>query len=217
MNVHARRSGARRPALARPLVLLALLPLLAACRPSAPTPTRATPVAPLAPPQEAFWRSLSALCGQAFGGGVVNSNPGDSLFVRSTLRIHVRQCTDSEIRIPFHVGANRSRTWVVTRTPAGLHLAHDVRRPNGKEERISGYGGGSRGAGAAERQYFSADTASTRIMPSTRGTLWTLELLPGQRLAYEVRKEGTDRYLRIEFDVAHPMDALPPAPWGVER
>ena len=148
---------------------------------------------------------------------MVNSNATDSLLVRSALRIHVRQCTDSEIRIPFHVGANRSRTWVLTRTADGLRLSHDVRMPSGREERIAGYGGGSRGAGSAERQYFSADTASVRIMPSTRGTLWTLELVSGQQLAYEVRKEGTDRYLRIEFDVAHPMAQLPPAPWGAER
>jgi hypothetical protein len=191
------------------------LTLLAACHTGAPS--RAAPVAPLAAPQETFWRSLSDLCGQAFGGGVVNSNAADSTFVRSTLRIHVRQCTDSEIRIPFHVGANHSRTWVVTRTPAGLRLSHEQRRPNGKEERVSGYGGPSRGVGAAERQYFSADTQSVRILPSSRGTLWTLELLPGQRLAYEVRREGTDRYLRVEFDVARPMATLPPAPWGAER
>ena len=195
---------------------LVAVALLAACRAAAPPTTRPLPP-PLPAPQETFWQSLSALCGQAFGGGVVNSNAADSLLVRAALRIHVRQCTDSEIRIPFHVGANRSRTWVLTRASGGLHLSHDVRMPSGRAERIAGYGGGSRGAGRADRQHFSADTASARIMPSTRGTLWTLELVAGQRLAYEVRKEGTDRYLRIEFDVARPMAQLPAAPWGAER
>ena len=30
--------------------------------------------------------------------------------------MHVRDCSERELRIPFHVGDDRSRTWVVTRT-----------------------------------------------------------------------------------------------------
>ena len=33
--------------------------------------------------------------------------------------MHVRSCTPTEIRVPFHVGEDRSRTWVITRTDGG--------------------------------------------------------------------------------------------------
>ena len=48
--------------------------------------------------------------------------------------MHVRECSEDAIRIPFHVGEDRSRTWVVTRTANGLRLKHDHRHEDGSEE-----------------------------------------------------------------------------------
>src|SRR3712207_8407608 len=48
-------------------------------------------------------------------------------FAGKRLVMHVRDCSPNEVRIPFHVGEDRSRTWIVTRTAAGLRLKHDHR------------------------------------------------------------------------------------------
>lgn len=165
-------------------------------------------------PHDIFWDRIASLCGQAFAGRLVEgSAPGDSLFRRATLVMHVRSCTDSAIRIPFHADTNRSRTWVLTRTAQGLRLKHDHRHPDGAEDSITQYGGDSRDPGSAGRQEFSADSHTAMLIPAARTNVWTVEIVPGVRFAYALRREGTDRRFRVEFDLRAPVP-LPPPPWG---
>jgi hypothetical protein len=67
-------------------------------------------------PGGAFWNALQMLCGRAFSGAVTRSVPPDTVFSRQSLVMHVRECKPDEIRIPFHVGEDRSRTWIITGT-----------------------------------------------------------------------------------------------------
>src|SRR5687768_11887891 len=75
-------------------------------------------------PQLAFFERLRSLCGSAYQGRVVSTDAADRNFAASRLVMHVRSCSADEIRIPFHVGDDRSRTWVVSRTDGGLRLKH---------------------------------------------------------------------------------------------
>ena len=85
-------------------------------------------VPPAAPPGDALWKALQPLCGKAFAGRLVEGTERSNAELgRQRLVMHVRQCSESEIRIPFHVGENRSRTWVLTRTAGGVRLKHDHR------------------------------------------------------------------------------------------
>lgn len=191
-----------RPPLATLLVLLAAT----ACRPAPPASAQAPD------PRTAFWNGLQSLCGRAFAGAVVEGSAADSAFRRAELRMHVRQCSADTIRIPFHVGDNRSRTWVLTRTPGGLRLKHDHRHEDGSEDRVTQYGGDTRGPGTAQIQEFWADAHTAELIPAARTNVWTVEVHPGERFAYALRREGTDRRFRVEFDLTRPVDA-PPAPW----
>lgn len=164
-------------------------------------------------PQDVYWASLQTICGRAFAGRLIEGNASDSSFRTAELRMHVRSCTPSEIRIPFHLGANRSRTWVITRTPNGLRLKHDHRHEDGSEDAITQYGGDTRGPGSATRQDFHADSLTAALIPAARTNVWTVEIIPGDRFAYALRREGTDRRFRVEFDVTQPI-AAPPPPWG---
>lgn len=169
---------------------------------------------PATAPQDAFWSALEALCGQAFAGRLAEGNaPADAAFRESRLVMHVRECGDAEIRIPFHVGDDRSRTWVLTRTAAGLRLKHDHRHADGSADRITQYGGDTRDAGSPQRQEFHADAHTAALIAAARTNVWTLEVAPGERFAYALRREGTDRRVRVEFDLARPV-APPPPPWG---
>lgn len=167
---------------------------------------------PLPEAQERFWTSLHALCGRAFAGTLVQGSPADSTFRTAELRMHVRECSADGVRIPFHVGADRSRTWVVTRTPVGLRLKHDHRHADGSEDAVTQYGGDTRDAGIATRQEFAADAHTASLIPAAATNVWTIEVLPGSRFAYALRREGTDRRFRVEFDLTRPVPA-PPAPW----
>jgi len=184
-----------------PVVLFAVI--LAGCAAPAPTPT----------PAEAFWSRIDALCGQAFPGTLVEAPPGDTSFAGRALVMHVRSCTEEELRIPFHVGEDRSRTWVLTRTADGLRLKHDHRHEDGSEDAITQYGGDTAEPGEPGRQAFRADQLTAELIPAAVTNVWTIEVEPGHRFVYALRREGTDRRFRIEFDLTSPMPA-PPAPWG---
>lgn len=187
---------------------LLLLPFAAACASVAP------PV-----PADRFMASLQALCGQAFEGRVVSTDAADADMRGQRLVMHVRECTPGEVRIPFHVGEDRSRTWIVTRTAAGLRLKHDHRHQDGTPDELTMYGGDTATAGSASRQEFPVDAESIALFTRTNRAvsntnIWAMEV--GQSLfAYELRRLPIPggRFFRVEFDLTHPVPP-PPPPWG---
>jgi hypothetical protein len=164
--------------------------------------------------QDVFWANLTALCGQAFEGRVVEGTaPSDAAFAGQRLVMHVRACGENEIRIPFHVGDNRSRTWVITRTAAGLRLKHDHRHEDGSEDKVTQYGGDTSAAGTGERQEFAADAFTAALIPAAATNIWTMTVSPGKTFGYGLRREAEGRRFRVEFDLTRPVTP-PPAPWG---
>jgi hypothetical protein len=187
------------------IVFLALL--LAACV-SSPAQT----------PRDQFFANLYAMCGRAYEGRVVTTDAADAQFAGQRLVMHVRDCSADEIRVPFHVGENRSRTWVITRTDAGLHLKHDHRHEDGSEDVLTQYGGDTLSERSAERQEFPADEFSKQIfrennIPASAENVWAMEVHPGRMFAYELRRPN--RHFRVEFDLTRPVPAPPPR-WGAD-
>ena len=157
---------------------------------------------------DAFFQRLSSLCGQSFAGRVVSNDPLDADFAGKPLIMTVRDCSPSEIRIPFSVGEDRSRTWVISRTDAGLRLKHDHRHKDGTEDELSQYGGDTDTAGAPERQAFPADAFSRTLFlgkgnPASVTNVWAVEVHPGRMFAYELRRPN--RHFRVEFDLTRPL------------
>lgn len=166
--------------------------------------------------QEQFYARLRALCGQSFEGRVVTTDNADSEMASQRLVIQVRQCSDGELRIPFHVGANHGRTWVIRPTAAGLMLRHAHRDADGAVHQPDDYGGETVAPGTPRRQEFPANQYSRDLFirentPQSITNVWAIEIVPGQMLAYELRRPG--RNFRAEFDLSRPV-ATPPPPWG---
>ena len=179
-----------------------------------------TPDATDMAPQDAFFQQMASLCGQAFAGRIQTDRPPtpDNPLAGKALVMHVRECSRDTIRIPFFVGNDRSRTWVLTRTATGLRLKHDHRLEDGTESALSQYGGDTIDLGTAGRQEFPADAASKALFArEDRGTsvsnVWAMEIEPHERFVYELTRPG--REVRIEFDLEHPIPA-PPPPWSVQ-
>lgn len=152
---------------------------------------------------------LNDLCGKKFAGRVVTDDPADAAFASAPLVMHVRDCSADEVRIPFAVGEDRSRTWVVTRTDAGVRLKHDHRHADGAEDVLSQYGGDTTSRGTAERQTFPVDQFSKDLFTREGRTVsntnvWAIEVHPERVFAYELRRpEG--RFFRVEFDLTRPL------------
>ena len=166
-----------------------------------------------AAPQDVFWASLQSLCGQAFAGTLVESIPPDPSFEGQELVMHVRRCEEDVVRVPFYLGEDRSRTWVISLTSDGLRLKHDHRHEDGTEDEVTQYGGDTAGPGSAVRQDFSADAHTATLVPAAANNVWTLEIRPGEMFVYALRREGAERRFRVEFDLSQPIPA-PPPPWG---
>lgn len=165
-------------------------------------------------PQDRFFANLSSLCGRAFEGRVTSPPVEADAAFAGKLVMHVRDCRGDEVRIPFHVGDDRSRTWIVGRTAAGLRLKHDHRHADGSEDELSRYGGHTAAEGTATRQESPADQFSKELfvrenIPVSTANVWAMEVEPGRLFAYELRRPN--RFFRVEFDLARPV-AVPSPP-----
>jgi hypothetical protein len=160
------------------------------------------------PEQDAFLARLTALCGQRFEGRVVTTDAADAAFASQRLIMHVRDCSADEVRIPFAVGEDRSRTWVVTKTDTGLRLKHDHRHEDGTTDVLHWYGGDTTEAGTAERQEFPVDAESIALFNANDAAVsttnvWAMEAHPDRMFAYELRRPN--RHFRVEFDLTKPV------------
>ena len=175
---------------------------------------------PSSAPADAFFAAVESLCGRAFAGRVLVDVPaptGSDPFAGKALVMHVRQCSGSGLRIPFHVGEDRSRTWVLSRTPAGLRLKHDHRHEDGSPDAVTLYGGDTVDPGTPSRQQFPVDEHSKTVfaregLAASMTNTWALEIEPTRTFVYELSRPG-GRLFRVEFDLTQAV-AAPPPPWG---
>ncbi len=169
-------------------------------------------------PADSFVAAIARQCGKAYAGRIVTNEPAapNDPFAGKPLVMHVRECGPGQLRIPFHVGDDHSRTWVLTRTTTGLQLKHDHRHADGSPDVLTMYGGDTTTAGTAVRQEFPVDAESRALFEQTGSmasvtNTWAMEIEPGTRFVYQLARPG--RLFRVEFDLAQPV-AIPPAPWG---
>ncbi|MCW8109556.1 hypothetical protein OPS25_13690 [Alteromonas ponticola] len=169
------------------------------------------------PNQQAFYDALSSLCGKAFAGRIVTDTAPSAAFQNKTLIMHVSKCNDRQIFIPFHVGKDHSRTWIITRTGSGLSLKHDHRHKDGSEDEVTMYGGITSGPGFEQVQAFPADSYTQWMfaekgLPQSIGNIWKMFVYPDS-FSYQLVREG--REFRVDFDLTQPVET-PPAPWGTQ-
>ena len=175
--------------------------ILAAC-----SDNTAPPAPPL--PQEEFWTALSSHCGKAYGGRLVSEDEADADFVGANMVMHVSECSDERIAVPFHVELasetgerewDRSRTWVITRRAVphksgegeallGLRLKHDHRHKDGEEDALTQYGGDTAPEGIGEEgtarvqsfpvDQFSIDMFNAQGYEASVTNVWSVEVDP---------------------------------------
>ena len=169
------------------------------------------------PSQDAFFNAISELCGKAYAGTVTVDNANSDSFANKKLIMHVRRCDETQLQIPFHVGEDASRTWLITKTGSGLSLKHDHRHDDGTEDVLTQYGGHTVDAGWAQVQSFPADQYSKELfvenaIPQSVGNTWQMYIY-AEQFTYRLIRQG--REFRVDFDLTAPVEP-PPAPWGYD-
>lgn len=145
--------------------------------------------------KSAYFGNLVALCGATFEGASVFPREAGDAFAGKKLVAHVASCGANEIRVPFIVGADRSRTWIITLSDLGLELRHDHRHEDGTPDAQTMYGGMANNAGTPHAQSFAADAYTAKLIPAAATNLWTLSLSPdGKMMTYYLERDGKPRF-----------------------
>ncbi|SDX14834.1 hypothetical protein [Aequorivita viscosa] len=165
------------------------------------------------PSSEMFWAQLKEHCGKAYEGEIIAGAVAGDGFTGEKLVMHVRFCDKNDIRIPFFVGENKSRTWVLhLNEDKIISLKHDHRHPDGSEEDLTQYGGTSSNVGLANLQMFPADAHTASILPAASTNIWWFTI-DETSFTYNLRRVGSDRLFSVKFDLTKTIET-PSAPWG---
>ena len=145
--------------------------------------------------QRAFFENVKKLCGQRFEGETVFPLDKNHPLAGKRLVMSVEKCGEDEIRIPFHVGEDKSRTWVLTLTDEGLLLKHDHRHADGTPDEVTMYGGLAAPSGTQNAQSFPADAGTAKLIPEAATNVWTLQIIPEKRqFVYQLERHKEPRY-----------------------
>lgn len=164
---------------------------------------------------EKFWSNLEQHCGKAYEGWITAGAVPKDGFTGKKLVMHVRGCKKDEIKIPFFVGEDKSRTWILKMNQDKIiSLKHDHRHPNGSEEDLTQYGGINSNVGLETVQMFPADEFTAKILPAASTNIWWFTL-DDKSMTYNLRRIGSDRVFTVSFDLTTPIEA-PEKPWGYQ-
>lgn len=161
-----------------------------------------------------FWEALKSHCGKAFEGEIVSGPAGDD-FMDKQLVMYVLSCSDDEILIPFNVGDNRSRTWVLKYKNGRIELKHDHRHEDGTSDKVTMYGGTTSNSGLPGLAVFPADEETTTIIPAAASNVWWITV-DDTKYTYNLRRIGSDRVFSVSFDLTKEIEKPEPS-WGWEN
>ncbi|MEP2935475.1 MAG: hypothetical protein ABJM06_07145 [Gilvibacter sp.] len=164
-------------------------------------------------PAQTFFNNLEAHCGKAYEGTLVLPEE-DQAFGGKRLVMHVRSCEDNVIKIPFFVGDDKSRTWILTYKDDRITLEHDHRHKDGSEDDINFYGGTTTNSGKAGIQFFPANEHTQKMIPAAATNVWWITI-DETTFTYNLKRLGTDRIFKVTMDLTKPIET-PEAPWGWE-
>lgn len=132
-----------------------------------------------------FWNMLQSLCGSTFYGKSSFPTDPDDAFFGKQLTAEFSKCEDTEIRMPFNVGENRTRTWIFTKTDDGIRLKHKHIHEDGSLDEVTNYGGDAAFAeyksepdvgGVMVKVAFPADDFTKELLPAAATNQWEVTL-----------------------------------------
>lgn len=154
------------------------------------------------------------------GRTTLNTLANPAPFEGAVLRMVLDRCDEDLLPIPFVVGEDWSRTWLLSFEEGALRLAHDHRDAQGRPGEANLYGGvahrGASGMGNGTPEhilYFPADPPTLEDRPARAANAWAMALDPGgERFHYRLYLNGVLR-LEAAFDLTRHVP-LPPPPSG---
>jgi len=156
--------------------------------------------------KQSFFDHLTSLCGKKFAGQEIYMANEERSFGDQEMVIHFKSCEEDEIRIPFHIGEDSSRTWVLLVEDGNLRLRHDHRYEDGTPEERNLYGGYSDNKGTELSQYFPQDEYSKKILEDPPKHEWSFTLSEDFSTFAYCLNVGEELFFLAEFDLTKPLN-----------
>jgi hypothetical protein len=186
-----------------PIAIIAFL--AAACGPRTQTSEEVADTGLKSEVHQAFFDNLASLCGQSFAGEQIYRSHHGAGWGHLELIMHVTVCEDEQVLIPFHVGEDKSRTWMFLVEDGQLRFRHDHRHEDGTPEDETLYGGYADNNGTAFVQYFPADEYTGALIEGGAGNMWTVMISEDfSTFTYRLERDGEKRF-RLDFDLTRPL------------
>ena len=148
--------------------------------------------------RDQFFDNLVRLCGARFEGASTFPADSSDSFAGKLLVAEIATCSDLEVRVPFSVGEDRSRTWLFRRDKAGLQLKHDHRHADGTPDSLTMYGGMAGMDGTSLVQSFAADAYTAALIPAAATNVWTVSLSADSlQLTYHLERNAKPRFSAV--------------------
>ena len=165
--------------------------------------------------QDKFFDAIKAHCGHAFSGDVDDSSNSTAYNGRKFV-LHIRDCSDTQIKMPLHIDDNSSRILVLTKSDGHIKLQHDHRHADGSSDALTMYGGYSSADSTAKVTNFPESAESIAITKAhaptrTYPSVWSI-ILSADDITYQVVRPG--RTIKSQFKFADRVD-LPPQAWDL--
>ena len=161
-----------------------------------------------------FWQQLKQHCGKTYEGTVTSGATTNDGFSGKRLVMHVLSCEENQLLIPFNVGENRSRTWILTKANDRIELKHDHRHEDGTNDAVTMYGGTTTNSGLPGIAVFPADQMTATTIPAAATNVWWITI-NNTTFTYNLRRIGSDRLFTVTFDITKPVEKPLPS-WGWE-
>lgn len=164
---------------------------------------------------DAFFAQLKSLCGKAFLGAVHKDTADSETYRGKDVILHIRDCSDTQIKMPMHVGDNSSRILILTKSADGIRLQHDHRHHDGTSDDLTLYGGTTKSMGTANQQDFPVNAETHKMfvdadIERSLSNVWSIKVHPGDYAMYQLKRPTLD--FQIKFDLNKQVKN-PPQAW----
>ena len=152
-----------------------------------------------------FFNELKEYCGYSFEGETIYPVDKDHLLTTASLEIEFDTCSDSVLRIPFHINDESTRVWIISVTDRGnLKLQHEHLRDDNLADDGNLYGGFADDSGTRYQQRFPADAETIGMYPDAKTNVWSIEIdTLANSLIYDLKRNNEQRF-RASFDLSKP-------------
>lgn len=157
-------------------------------------------------PSQKFIDSFQQHKGKYYEGKIVAGGKEGDGFTGERLLMQVMDWDSRQVKVPFYVGDNKSRTWIFTLSNNRIELKHDHRNADGTPEEVTFYGGTANNGGSENLQMFPADDETCSLIDYACFNIWWVTI-DDTTFTYNLRRIGTDRWFSVEFDLTKPVQS----------